>query len=777
MWECLKAIQKYQKYRNYRALLMIWSLGWLLACQPTKYVPTDKYLLDKYQFKSDNKAFKAQDLKPLVKQKPNKRILWLRFHLGMYNFSDTEKSNGLNNWLRKIGEEPVVYDSQIQEKTRLQLRQYLQNSGYFEAEVTDTVLLRKQRADIVFRVRSGKPHYVSTIRYELEDTSLAKFVLPDTLNSLVKSGDILNLDKLYLETERLETNLKNQGYKDFNKLFVFFAVDTLSQPYLANLTCNIKAMPVQGKQTFPATEPHKRFYIDKIVVKEQLSDKKTYRTSKADTIYTKGYAFYRIHKGNINTDLIRRLIAFTPGAYFSAEGTDLTYRNLSSIRIYKTIGIQYQTPDLPYNDSLKAWPLTCTLLLTPTTRQGYSTELEATNSGGDIGVGGNLLYQHKNLFGAAENLDIRLNGAVEFLQKTDDRKIENTLELGAKTSLTLHQFLLPIRSVEFTKKYNPKTVFSVSYNFHRRPDYTRTITSFSFGYIWRGGLLNSHKLNLIEVNTVDTVNVSTEFWNRISRNPYLSNSYRNHFIYASNYSFVHNTQKQKGNLRYFFLRFNFETAGNLISVFNKMLDQPQDSAGYYTFLNREYSQYFKTDLDIRRSFPVNSTDNIVFRAFGGVGLPQGNSLALPFDRSYYAGGANSIRAWKLRDLGPGSYPGDSTSLVPYQSGDIKMEANIEYRFKLFWILEGAIFADAGNIWAISDKDNRANARFEWNRFYKEIAIGGGIGLRFNLNYVLFRTDFAFQMRDPAMPDGQRIVLLNNDWFNRFNFNFGIGYPF
>lgn len=755
------------------------SSFWLiLSCSSVKYVPDDRQLLDKYKFQTDNPAVGQQELKKLVRQKPNKRIIWLRFHLWLYNLSDIEKEKGIHNWLRKIGEEPVIFDPVLHEKTRSQINQFLANSGYFEAELEDTILIRKRKATPVYTIRSGMPHTVSGLEYQIEDTALIRFVIPDTLNALIKKGNTLNMDNLYLETARLEAELQDKGYKDFSKLFVFFTVDTLDQPYRAQLICNIKSPSFEKSTGNIVSQPHKRYFIERIIVKEETQDQGYKRRYQPDTIYSDQYVFYKAHKGNIHPELIRRLIAFQPGSYFSNEATELTYRNLSSIRIYKNITIQYK--DLvpgQYNDSLHAWPLECVVQLTPSTRQGYSTELEATNSGGEIGVGGNLLYQHKNLFGAAENLDIRLNGAVEFLQKTDERKLENTLEFGGKTSLTLHQFLMPIRFESFTKRYNPKTVFSISYIYHLRPDFTKTSTSFTFGYTWQGGQLNSHRLNLVEVNTVDTVNVSPEFWKRISTNPYLANSYRNHFIYASSYSFVYNSQKTKSNLRYFFLRYNLETAGNLITGLNKLLNQPADTVGHYQFLNREYSQYIKTDLDIRRSFPVTRTDNIVARVFGGAGFPRVNSLALPYDRSYYSGGSNSLRAWHPRDLGPGSYTGDSTSTIPYQTGDIKLEANLEYRFKLFWVLEAAMFADAGNIWAISGKDSRRDAKFEWDRFYKEIAIGAGLGIRFNLNFVLFRTDFAIQVRDPAMPEGKRIVFLNDDMRNRFNFNFGIGYPF
>ncbi|MCK5463195.1 MAG: BamA/TamA family outer membrane protein, partial [Bacteroidales bacterium] len=422
--------------------------------------------------------------------------------------------------------------------------------------------------------------------------------------------------------------------------------------------------------------------------------------------------------------------------------------------------------------------LVCHIQLSPNTSQSYTVELEGTNSAGNLGIGGSLNYNHRNLFGGAENFTTRLSGAMETIKEIDQEGFGNMIELGIEARLTIPKFLLPFKTEQFIRKYNPKTSTSVSYNYQHRPDYTRSVFQTTFGYNWTSGDFITHIINPVQLNFVKMIDATDEFLEDI-KDTYLEYSYEDRLILGINYSFIYTNQDIQKTRDFMFFRTNLESAGLLIKGLAKAIGAERDSLGRHIMFGNAFAQYLKGDVEYRYFKILNDQTNLVYRIFMGAAFPYGNSITIPYEKQYFTGGANGIRAWQVRNLGPGSYNVYDDSNAPdwpNQTADVKIEGNIEYRFDLFWLLEGALFLDAGNIWSLNKDDDRPGSVFEWNRFYKEFALGTGFGLRMDFSFFVFRFDLGMKVRDPAQAEGSRWVFMNSD-YNRPQFNIAIGYPF
>jgi outer membrane protein assembly factor BamA len=394
-----------------------------------------------------------------------------------------------------------------------------------------------------------------------------------------------------------------------------------------------------------------------------------------------------------------------------------------------------------------------------------------------LGGGGNLVYRHKSLFHGAENFETKLTGAFEILDPEKFSRIDNTVKIGAEVSLDVPKFMLPVlKSEAFVKKYHPKTSFSALYNYQERPDYTRTIANLSFGYKWKSSSFMNHFINPVELNILRLPFRSEKFKDAIEAT-YLQNSYEDHFLSLSSYSLIYNNQNVKKARDFQYFRLNSEIGGNILTGVNHLIGQekPQE---YFELFGIRYAQFFKLDVDFRYYQILDSDSRIVYRFFAGGGLPYGNSEALPFVKQFFSGGANSIRAWNVRSLGPGSYSPEELTGYPNQTGDLKLEANVEYRFSMLWILEGAFFLDAGNIWTIEEHENLEGAKFEAGKFVNDMALGTGFGLRFDLSFSVVRLDLGLKLRDPKYPSPEKWLPGSRKISsNTVSWNIAIGYPF
>ncbi|HOE05644.1 MAG TPA: BamA/TamA family outer membrane protein [Bacteroidales bacterium] len=751
----------------------------LSSCSPVKHVPADKNLLADVKIKCDNKDIDYDDLESTLKQKPNRRTLSIfRFHLFAYNIAKAGKERKWKNKIANVvGEPPVIYDESLQKRTAQTMEYFLSYKGYYHAVVTDTVKIKRRRAKTTFTITTGKPHLINNIRYDVIDDSVRQILLADSVNSLIKIGDPLDLDVIEAEQARIVKIMKNNGYFSFSINNIHFYADTTQQAYQAELTMAIR-QSFNSKDSI--TETNFRKYIIGDVFVFADFDQKRYLLEKEEYMNSltkeeiEGYQFYFNHHLRIKPVVLIQTMFVKKGETYNLSFIEKTHRHLSNLKQFKLINIDLvPSPDDPF-------VLNTYIYLTPLVRQSYSAELEGTNSSGNLGAGAIITYTNRNLLRGAESFSVKTAVSLQTLTHVEgiSQRFLNTLEASGELRLDLPKLMIPFyRNDDFVKNKGPKTQFSISTSYSKRPDYTRLISNATVGYYWKGGRNNyvTHFLNPIEFYQVRIWDFDPEFMEDI-QNYFIRYSYENQFISVISYDMLFSNQNinKPGNFWYIWL--NVETAGNLIEAAYELSNQTPVEGSYQLF-GTEFAQFAKTDLDLRYYNVFNKKHSLVYRAYLGVGLPYGNSRSngLPFIKKYFTGGANDIRAWQVRTLGPGSYT--STSAFN-QMADMKLMFNMEYRFDIASFLEGAVFLDAGNIWAIDKNDDREGALFKWNNFYKEIALGTGLGARFDFSFFIIRFDFGVPLYDPGYPIGERwLGTFSSLEFSDFTFNFGIGYPF
>lgn len=757
------------------------------SCSTTKFVPEKQYLLNKVKVKikqNDVRINKTNIVKQ-IQQRENQKILgFWKFHLGLYDLSSKNKENC---WLKRVGEPPVIFKKNAVERSEKQIKLYLENKGYYGSVVTNRILYlkRKPKVNIYYNIELGMSYHIKNCIYHSRDKSILPLLSSDSLNRYLKKGKIFDIDLLKKERERLVTVMNNHGYYLFTEDNIKFLADSTVNNYQVNLSVEISD---GAYNKYAEIHPHKKFKVDKYFIHTDYSDLffrlKNGTMDEIDTLNRFPYVYIYRDKMPYRAEMIRSLNRIPDSLYYSLANVRKTYRSLNQLQQFKVVNLNFDIEDSLKTDSVGM--LNCNFQLRPLERQGFSVDLEGTNSSGNMGVAGNFNYQHRNLFRGAEILDVTFKTAFEREQTVVNENSSNfnTREFGVEASLTVPKFLSPVYKKSFFSYQVPKTSFTMGYNYQKRPDYTRTITNFKFGYDWKSSAFRTHRLSLVDINYVNLSAFDEDFLNSIE-DLYIKSSYTDHLIFDMNYSMINNTQdlNKRGNYKYF--KWSFESAGNLLDglsvIFNRnktlgtdtITDQPID---YYEIFGTRFSQYLKADFEYRYGYVLNDYSSVVGRAFFGIGLPYSNNKTLPFEKKYFTGGANGIRAWQVRTLGPGSY-NSSDSEYPNQSADMKIEGNLEYRFNLIKQLEGAFFVDAGNIWAVRD-DNRDGSEFNIMNFYKQIAIGTGVGLRFDFTYFVFRLDLGMKVRDPAFDPGDRFIIgnhsLNSD---QFNLSFAIGYPF
>ncbi len=748
---------------------------WLHSCQATKYVPEDKYLLDSYKIETADGKVDRKALDEYIKQKPNKRIFFWRFYLSLYNLSSQKKDNGFNRWLRRIGEAPVIYDEVLRDRSAEQLSLFMRNKGYYHARVSDTTLLGDQRAKVVYKIVPNEPYRIRDIAYFFHDGSLSGLVLSDSASSELKQGALFDVDMLQRERERIEALLRNNGYYNFSRDFIYYEVDSSLNGYLVDLTLGIRNYPMQNDFGKIVHVKHPVYRIRDVSLYTEYDAVLFGRTSDTARLDLDTLVYDSIHviyskKPNIRPGVVTQKNNIIPGELFNAANVQRTYRNLSSLSAFNMVEIRFNETEDGDNR------LDCQVMIAPATRQSLTFRVEGTNSGGNIGAAGNLTYGHRNLFGGSEQFDLSFKGAIETLRESQGNRPGNMIEFGVEGRLRIPKFLLPFRTEQFIRRFNPQTNLRLSYNYQRRPDYTRTLANASFGYNWQGSGNLSHLVYPLETSLILTPFKSETFQDWLE-GKYIFYSYEPHLIVDSRYTMVFSNQKLLKNQDFQDVRINLEAAGNLLYGGYRML-APEPGDEKYSLFGVDFAQYVKADVDFRTYDFFYEDISLVLRGFLGAGFAYLNSAAMPFEKQYFSGGANSIRAWQVKNLGPGSFNDTTATSFPNQTGDLKLEANMEYRFKLFWKLEAALFLDVGNIWSLSPEDDREGAQFRFNRFYRELAVGTGVGTRFVFNFFIFRLDLGIPLRNPYPVEGSNWLPGSAGISGRdLTFNIAIGYPF
>jgi outer membrane protein assembly factor BamA len=694
-----------------------------------------------------------------------------RFHLGLYNISGKDSTKWLNRKLQSWGEAPVIFDSTSVGYSIFNIKAYLRNRGLYNATVKDSTVYSKKKATVFYIIRPGNSYFIRNIEYDISDTAIKKFIMSDTAQ--LQRGRRLSANMLDRERETIANRLRNNGYYTFNKSFISFKADTAIGDMNVNLKMIIPALTKieNGKKVetnYPVYKINNTYFYTNYNSLSAVTDSSYTKTF--DTLQH-GDNMYLLYKNdrNLKPGVLSLVNLLEKGEVYSEDKVQKTRNNLSGLALFKSVTIQFREAGEELLD--------CLILLTPFMIQSYDVDIElSTNASNMIGFSPGLSYRHKNLFKGAEVFSLDFRGV---FQRSFGASRLSSQEYNWGISFDVPRFLMPV-SLRYFKTQIPHTQFSTSYVYQQRPDYTRAIGNFRFGYRWKSSQTHTFQFNLLDFNMIKMYKLSPDFYENIN-NPYLRNMYSNHFVLGMTGIFIYSNQPENGRNRWrressLNYRINGDIAGNILSLFNRTM--PKDKTLGRLVGGMPYSQYIKGDMNLVYDYPVNTASSIVYRAYFGIGKAYGNSLSMPFEKLFYSGGANSLRGWQVRSVGPGSVSADSIDVFPNQVADLRLELNVEYRFPLFWKFEGALFADAGNVWSLSNLDIREGARFAFDRFYKEIAMNTGIGLRLNFDYFILRLDSGFKIHNPGLPLGNRIIMPNK-WFRKDNYSlhFGINYPF
>ena len=787
------------------AVVLLGLLG--SACSVTRNLPEGEYLLRKIRIEDDKSTprkerIRAYELEKYVRQSPNKRFLGTNFYVWLYEHADPEKENRWNDWKRKVGEAPVLLDMSLTQKSAQNLKVYMDSRGFFSSEATfevDTVSRRK-RATVTFHTRQGKPFRIDSISYEFKDRFLEQLVLPDTVNSLLHRGDVFNIAVLDAERERITSYLKERGYYNFSVNNIFYEADTLGGNDRVDLQLVVKQYLAGYDDRGRAIMDNNMVYrIDEINIfpdydPAAVQNDPTWR-SRLDTAYYRGLNVVYERKPDLRPSVLRRAVPLYPNYVYNSSRVDRTYNNLMSLGYFKSARISFEelpppadstnlvsfigaTADSTQTLYTREGYLKCNIFCIPTLRQSVKVDLEGSTTSTFYGLKATVGYQNRNIFRGAESFDLSFTAGYEFM-KAPDAKKKRATEFGVTTGLTFPRFLLPWHVGRPHSVNQPRTKIELSVNFQDRPYYNRTLSSAGIDYMWTNNRYSTFSLRPIDINVIDVENLDESFLTvngELTANRYLLESFRTQFVGGLSFGYSFNNQRKNFGGNATNVRFNFETAGNLIDAVEHLFFAPASGKDYYTIFGIQYSQYFRTDLSLSRKIMLGDATALVGHLYGGVAMAYGNSSSVPFDRQFYSGGSNGMRGWAPRTLGQGSVP-DPDSVFPIQTGDVKLEANLELRFPIWGIVQGATFLDLGNIWYIrrNPSEYSDDAVFFFNNFYKQLGFNTGFGLRFDIKFAVLRLDWGLQLHNPNNPVGERWIH-NFKWKN-MALNFGVGYPF
>lgn len=755
------------------------------SCNATKHIPDGKYLLNKVRIEVDDNSFNKKELKNYLRQTPNHEILGgVKFQLAIYNWSGKDSTKWYNKWVRKLGQPPVIYDPSLTEASKSQLRLALINKGYMDATVEADTVSKGKKMQVDYRIKAGEPHYINSLEYEIPDDTIRSLILQDSTKLLLKEKALFDRNVMEQERVGIADRLRYNGYFGFSKDYITYTADTTENSKAVDLVLKVKP-PYQNR--IEGYEVHEPFYIRKVYVITDFDPSTEKQLSNYRLLPSEEYKGVNIIYGEekyLRANIIDDNCFIKVGEKYNSTDVDRTYQSFGRLGILKYINISFETVGREDGRLM----LDAFILLTKGKSQTVSVSLEGTNSEGDLGFGIATTYQHRNIARGSETLSAKFGINYESISGDMSGLINNRYaEYSGEVNINFPKFIFPFLKKSFRQKIRANTEFGTSFTYQERPEYTRVIAGAGWKYKWteRGSMIN-HVFDLLDINYVYLPKKTDSFLDEIAPdNPLLRYSYEDHFIMRTGYSFYY-TNKQSstgiGNVVYqpniYTFRAGIETAGNLLFGISRLSKQKKDpNAQAYKIFGIQYSQYVKLNADYSLNHSFDRRNSLVFHIGAGVAIPYGNTTILPFEKRFYAGGANSVRGWSVRTLGPGSYnANNSVSSFMEQCGDIRLDMNVEYRAKLFWVFELAAFIDAGNVWTIRYYENQPGGEFKLNEFYKQIAAAYGLGLRMNFNYFLLRLDCGMKAFNPAKGQ-ERVPLIHPDFKRDFAVHFSIGYPF
>lgn len=771
------------------------------ACSVTRNIPEGSYLLSKVKIETDREAprkerLKREELEKYIRTTPTKRLFGTNLPIWIYQHADSTKQNGWNRWKReKVGKKPVLLDLDLARTSANNLKVYMDNRGFLRSSATFEVdtTSRPHRASITYRTQQRELYTIGRIDYDFRDRTLKQEVLSDTINSMIRSGKPFATVTLDAERERVAEHLNNLGYYNFTVGNISYIADTLRSDRTADLTMVVWPHYETDRLGIQTEEENLRYRIRSINVysDHNLAATRSADSVRRDTLY-RGLNIISNGPLQIRPSVLRQAIRLHTDELYSSNDVKRTTADLMALGFFRSARVSF-TPLAERQTTYETVGqfdeygiskgelrvekheglLDCDIYCTPTLRQSFKLEVEGSTTSSFYGLKTTVGYQNRNIFHGAESFDVSFSAGYEFMKATD-AKMRRATEMGVTTGLTFPRFLLLSNDRYFASIVQPKTKLELSVNFQDRPYYRRTLVGAGFGYQWSNRRFSTFSLRPIDINVIKVDRLDPEFLGE-TENQYLANSYKTQLIAGLNFSYGYNNQSAdlKGDATV--VRFNVETSGNLLDGLNRLISG-SPARGYHRLFGIRYSQYVRTDLSVSHKITLGEKTAIAGRIYGGWAKAYGNSDAIPFDRLFYAGGSNSMRGWAPRTLGPGTTPEPKTTF-PTQLGDMKLEANLEFRFPIWGVVRGATFFDLGNIWYTESnpEEYAEEAVFHFDTFYKQLGFNTGFGLRFDIKFAVLRLDWGVQLHNPNWPKGER-------WFRKFRWantaiNFGVGYPF
>lgn len=717
------------------------------SCSATKFIPDRKYLLEKVELKSMEKGFDAAVLEPYIHQKANSKWFSLfKIPLATYSLAGRDSTKWINRTLRKVGEEPVIFDMQQAELTQNDLLTAMHNMGYMHAGVTFDTRVKGKKIVASYTLQPGTPYYIDNVHYIIEDTVVARLLDIDNPSSRfrIERGSRFSVDRLDNARKKITDYLMDKGYYRFHKDFIQFSVDSARNSQLVNVILHLYAYRSNNDIS---PKPHPRYKIGKVD------------------------CFVDRANGHLRRKVLTNAIAMETGEWFNESALQRTYNNFAKLGAVKYTSIQFE--EMPDTNLLNG-----TVQLMMNKPSSISFQPEGTNTAGNLGAAASLTYTNRNLFRGSELFAVELRGAFEAITGLEGYRDQDYQEYGIETRLTFPRFVAPFLSHSFTRNSQASSELALSWNLQNRPEFHRRVFSAAWRYRWEEPHHSlAYRLDLLDLNYVSMPWISETFKqdyldNEGSRNAILRYNYEDLFIMKLGFGISYSDGSHV-------FRGNIESSGNLLNALSGIVNYKRNDAGQHTFLGIAYAQYAKMDLDYTHLFHFDTHNILAAHICFGIAYPYGNSTILPFEKRYFSGGANSVRGWSVRGLGPGRFKGkDGRIDFINQTGDMKLDMNLEYRTFLFWKLNGAFFIDAGNIWTLRDYADQPGGQFRFNEFYKQIAVAYGVGLRLNFDYFILRFDMGMKAINPAYENNKEHYAVAHPNFSRdFAFHFAVGLPF
>jgi len=772
---------KFHIYCKY--LLVSGMASTVISCSNTRFLKEGQMLYTGAEVKIENDTISKKEKKELqaaleanLTPKPNSTFLGMRPKLYFYNIAkEPKKDKGFNYWLKyKVGEKPVLLGDVDREFNKDIIENYSENKGYFNAKATYDTVSKNKKAQVIYTVRPGSRYLIDGVKFQKDSTLVNHEIQSFADKTLLKNGRPFDLDVIKAERERIDNRLKERGFYYFHPDNIIVQADsTVSKNHKVELNVKLK-----DNTPDLATQ---QFSIDKVIVFpnyniQDVKDGKYSIPMNKDSLSK--YAFDDIYvidpQHKFKPKIFDRALYFKQGDLYNRSNHNLTLNRLISLGVFKFVKNEFIVSD-SLSHKFDAY-----YLLTPRPIQSLRLEaLGRTNSANYAGSELNLNWTHRNFFRGAEQFKAAIYGAFDF-QMGGAQNANNIFRAGTNVQLSIPRIVAPFR-FHSSSEFVPRTNITLGYEFQNRTQYY-TLNNFtgSFGYLWKENARKEHDLKVIDITLVSPANVTEEYLAKSAKNPAMQRVVAKQLIFGPTYSYTYtNTMLPKTNTIYY--KGTLDLAGNITGLVTGA-DVKKDKEK--KIFGIPFSQYVKIENDFRFYHKFSEKSSLATRFIGGIAYPYGNSEFIPFSKQFFSGGSNSIRAFRARTLGPGSFDPRTLEEGTYfdQSGDVKLELNAEYRANLYKFLNAAVFVDAGNIWLLHDDPTRPGAKFSKD-FVNEIAVGAGVGLRLDFSILILRLDLAMPLRVPYYQKGDRWA------FDKINFgdpswrkdnlvlNIAIGYPF